>query len=85
MYAHLGCGLNVLNQPPIMSLGQLYPQGSSNPSLTMENVAAAIMSTFETMWRTFTQNQGSFRPFMDLYLERWLHSYVLGADVQDCG
>ncbi|KAG8695162.1 biotin holocarboxylase synthetase, partial [Ceratobasidium sp. 395] len=68
------CGLNVLNQPPIMSLSQLYSEGSVSPALTMENVAANIMATFETMWRKFTDAQGSFEPFVDLYLERWLHS-----------
>lgn len=76
-YKCLGCGVNVLNQPPIMSLRQLYSGGSENPSLTMENMAANIMSTFEDMWRQFTESKGSFEPFMDLYLDRWLHSYVL--------
>ncbi|KAG8741822.1 biotin holocarboxylase synthetase [Ceratobasidium sp. 414] len=74
MHVVIGCGLNVLNQPPIMSLGQLYPEGSVNTSLTMENVAANIMATFETMWRKFSEAKGSFEPFLNLYLERWLHS-----------
>ncbi|KAG8732500.1 biotin holocarboxylase synthetase [Ceratobasidium sp. 423] len=74
LHAVIGSGLNVLNQAPIMSLKQLYPEGTSNPSLTMENIAANIMATFEDMWRTFTEAKGSFEPFMDLYLERWLHS-----------
>ncbi|KAG9126083.1 biotin holocarboxylase synthetase [Ceratobasidium sp. 392] len=74
MHVVIGCGLNVLNQPPIMSLSQLYSEGSVNPSLTMENVAANIMATFEAMWRKFADAQGSFEPFLDLYLERWLHS-----------
>jgi len=29
---------------------------------------------FENMWDVFVANRGSFAPFMDLYLERWLHS-----------
>lgn len=66
----------MLNQPPIMSLKQLYTEGEVNPLLTMENVAANIMSTFEDMWRQFAEAKGSFEPFMDMYLERWLHSYV---------
>jgi biotin--protein ligase len=57
-----------------MSLQQLYPEGTVNPDLTMENVAANIMATFEDLWRQFTEARGSFEPFMDLYLERWLHS-----------
>ncbi|CAE7201535.1 unnamed protein product [Rhizoctonia solani] len=74
LHAIIGCGVNVLNQPPIMSLKQLYPEGAVNPALTMENVAANIMATFEEMWRIFTEARGSFEPFIDLYLERWLHS-----------
>ncbi|EUC61223.1 biotin-protein ligase, partial [Rhizoctonia solani AG-3 Rhs1AP] len=74
LHAIIGCGVNVLNPPPIMSLKQLYPEGTLNPALTMENVAANIMATFEEMWRTFTEAKGSFQPFVDLYLERWLHS-----------
>ncbi|KAF8752050.1 Class II aaRS and biotin synthetase [Rhizoctonia solani] len=74
MHVVIGSGLNVLNQPPIMSLKQLYPQGTTNPNLTMENIAANIMATFEDLWRQFTEAKGSFEPFMDLYLERWLHS-----------
>ncbi|KAJ1301009.1 hypothetical protein OPQ81_003432 [Rhizoctonia solani] len=74
LHVVIGSGINVLNQLPIMSLKQLYPEGASNPLLTMENVAANIMATFEDMWRTFSEAKGSFEPFMDLYLERWLHS-----------
>ncbi|KAG8750970.1 biotin holocarboxylase synthetase [Ceratobasidium sp. 428] len=40
----------------------------------MENVTANIMVTFEAMWDKFTTTEGSFDPFVDLYLERWLHS-----------
>ena len=37
---------------------------------------ATIMAKFEAMWNVFLANKGSFEPFMDLYLDRWLHSYV---------
>ncbi|KAK7440249.1 biotin holocarboxylase synthetase [Stygiomarasmius scandens] len=40
----------------------------------MEKTAAAIMCKFEKMWHTFVEGRGSFAPFIDLYLERWLHS-----------
>ncbi|KAI0080435.1 class II aaRS and biotin synthetase [Panus rudis PR-1116 ss-1] len=68
----IGCGLNVLNGPPIASLSQLLPEGQQN--LTMEKTLSTIMATFEPMWNTFVAQQGSFNSFMDLYLERWLHS-----------
>lgn len=73
--ALLGCGLNVLNDPPIASLSQLLPRDAHQP-LGMERTAAAIMAKFEGMWYTFLSHRGSFDPFMDLYLERWLHSQV---------
>ncbi|KZP20467.1 class II aaRS and biotin synthetase [Athelia psychrophila] len=72
----IGCGLNVLTESPIFSLAQLVPESSST-NLSMERTAAIIMATFETMWDKFcTPNGVSFEPLMDLYLERWLHSYV---------
>ena len=72
--ANTGCGLNVLNDPPILSLAQLLPSERDPP--TMERTLAAIMTRFERMWGDFLYARGSFEPFMDLYLERWLHSYV---------
>ncbi|KAI0357840.1 class II aaRS and biotin synthetase [Trametes cingulata] len=69
----IGCGLNVLNPPPIPSLAQLLPPGSERHP-TMERTLAAIMARFERMWTTFVSARGSFEPFMDLYLDRWLHS-----------
>ncbi|KAI0643919.1 class II aaRS and biotin synthetase [Trametes meyenii] len=69
----VGCGLNVLNPPPIASLAQLLPPGSERHP-TMERTLAAIMARFEGMWATFIAARGSFEPFMDLYLDSWLHS-----------
>ncbi|TFK89347.1 class II aaRS and biotin synthetase [Polyporus arcularius HHB13444] len=68
----VGCGLNVLNPPPIPSLTQLLPEDCTPP--TMERTLAAIMARFERMWAEFLRERGSFGPFMDLYLDRWLHS-----------
>ncbi|KAI0685185.1 hypothetical protein BC835DRAFT_1290884 [Cytidiella melzeri] len=66
----IGCGLNVLNPPPIASLASFAPEKKP----TMERTLAILMTTFEAMWNTFIAGQGSFEPFMDLYLDRWLHS-----------
>ncbi|KAF7329723.1 BPL/LPL catalytic domain-containing protein [Mycena kentingensis (nom. inval.)] len=67
----IGSGLNVLNPPPITSLAQLGEQ-SSAPS--MERTGAAILVKFERMWDVFVEGKGSFEPFMELYLQRWMHS-----------
>lgn len=42
--------------------------------LDMESTAAMIMTVFDGMWDQFIKANGSFEPFMDLYLQRWLHS-----------
>jgi biotin---protein ligase len=41
---------------------------------TMERTAAILMTKFEELWITFVTNRGSFEPFMDRYLDMWLHS-----------
>ncbi|KAJ7151389.1 biotin-ligase [Mycena crocata] len=71
----IGSGLNVLNPPPITSLSQLLPL-DEEPELSMERTAAAILVKFEGMWSVFVAGKGSFEPFMDLYLQRWMHSSV---------
>lgn len=75
-----GCGLNVLNEPPIGSLAQLEAltrgQGVSS-GLTVERVTAAVLTTFERIWDLFLdQESEGFRPFMDRYTSLWLHSCV---------
>jgi len=67
----VGCGLNVLNPLPTTSLSQLVPPGEV---LSMEKVMATIMTVFEQMWDEFLDTAGSWEPFKDLYLARWLHS-----------
>jgi len=66
----VGIGLNILNDLPTASLAQLVP----GKSLTLERVAAVLACTFERMWDEFVANRGSFETFIELYLERWLHS-----------
>lgn len=75
-----GCGLNVLNEPPVGSLAQLEalmrgPEVSSN--LTVERVTAAVLIAFERIWNLFLDEESEgFRPFMDRYTSSWLHSCV---------
>ncbi|KAG5643934.1 hypothetical protein DXG03_009343 [Asterophora parasitica] len=69
----IGCGLNVLNAEPIFSLAQLLSPGERH-TLTLEKTVSNILARFEKMWGKFVEQRGSFESFMDLYLERWLHS-----------
>ncbi|EKM56709.1 uncharacterized protein PHACADRAFT_253991 [Phanerochaete carnosa HHB-10118-sp] len=68
----IGCGINVLNPPPIPSLASILSLGAERP--TMERTAAVVVTKFESLWSTFISNRGSFEPFMDRYLDSWLHS-----------
>ncbi|KAI5825128.1 class II aaRS and biotin synthetase [Schizophyllum commune Tattone D] len=70
----IGSGLNVLNEPPIPSLAQLLPGDTSTPTPTLERTAATILARFDVMWEQFVAGGGSFEPFLDRYLGRWLHS-----------
>ncbi|KAL1693714.1 hypothetical protein GGG16DRAFT_48732 [Schizophyllum commune] len=70
----IGDGLNVLNEPPIPSLAQLLPEDTSTPTPTLERTAATILARFDVMWEQFVAGGGSFEPFLDRYLKRWLHS-----------
>ncbi|TCD68669.1 biotin holocarboxylase synthetase [Steccherinum ochraceum] len=54
----IGCGVNVLNTPPVASLSQL---GTPPRPLTMERTAATTMATFEPMWNTFVAERGPSR------------------------
>lgn len=67
-----GCGINVLNPRPTTSLSQL-----TSSALSMEQVLGTIVPVFQSMWEEFLGANGSFAPFVDLYLDRWLHSYVI--------
>ena len=78
IYAHLtGCGLNVSNPAPVLSLSNLASSEDDRKKLRLETIAAVIMTKFEPMWETFLRSGGSFEPFLSLYLERWLHSCVV--------
>ncbi|KIY49849.1 class II aaRS and biotin synthetase [Fistulina hepatica ATCC 64428] len=66
----IGCGLNVLNEAPLLSLRHL----DNTRELSIERTAAQILVTFEEMWDKFVAERGSFDSFDDLYFQRWLHS-----------
>ncbi|KAG1752104.1 class II aaRS and biotin synthetase [Suillus lakei] len=66
----IGSGLNILNSPPIASLAQL----ASTPGLSVERVAAAVLTSFDRLWSSFLREEQGFGPFMDQYLRSWLHS-----------
>lgn len=68
----LGCGLNVFNDLPTSSLSAINT--GSKRDLKVEDVAASICGCFEKLWGKFSANYGSFQPFMDDYLDNWLHS-----------
>lgn len=65
----------MLNLQPMTSLTQLQGAAQTNV-ISIERTAASVISKFESMWAIFTHGGVSFEPFMDLYLKRWIHSFV---------
>ncbi|KAJ3570382.1 hypothetical protein NP233_g4427 [Leucocoprinus birnbaumii] len=60
------------------SLTHLLPPSSPrHQTLTIERTAAVILTKFEQLWHQFVEAKGSFEPFLELYLNRWLHRYAL--------
>lgn len=76
----IGCGLNVLNKPPVASLEQLAEEavggnGHTSPNLCVERVAAAVLASFERIWDSFLEEEErGFEPFLDRYTSKWVHS-----------
>ncbi|KAL1229645.1 DNA-directed RNA polymerase II subunit [Trichinella spiralis] len=69
MTFHLGCGLNVSNQHPTVSLNELIQ--SNMPRLSIEQVIAIVMTRFEQL--LFMLEQGNMQEICDLYHKYWLH------------
>jgi len=57
------------------SLLQLIPPEASL-ELRTEKVAATIMKKLEPLLDQWIKDGGLFDSFTDLYLRRWMHSYV---------
>lgn len=54
----------------------LAPSSPRRQNLSIERTAAVILTKFEQMWNQFIDAKGSFEPFLDSYLMRWMHRYV---------
>ena len=68
----IGCGLNVLNHHPTISLLQVS-RAMNLPLVTRECLLAALLSKFQKMIGIMEQNE-SFHSFLDSYYSNWLHS-----------
>ncbi|GAA5928180.1 biotin--[acetyl-CoA-carboxylase] ligase BPL1 [Sporobolomyces koalae] len=72
-----GCGINTSNPKPTTSLNELVElhnrrHGTNLAPFGPEELLALILGQFDGMWNAF-QEKG-FGPFVDDYLERWIHS-----------
>ncbi|ORX52462.1 class II aaRS and biotin synthetase [Hesseltinella vesiculosa] len=73
----MGCGLNVNNRDPTVSLNQVIgAQDPSLPLLTLEDTLAGILAMFTSLYSTFC-SQGMGDWFLTRYYRRWLHSHQL--------
>ncbi|KAI8920230.1 biotin-protein ligase [Powellomyces hirtus] len=70
----LGCGLNVSNPHPTLSLSDLLQRKEGEEAvLRTEEVLARIMTTFGDLYEEFERAR-SFEPFLERYYQAWLHS-----------
>ncbi|KAH8928383.1 class II aaRS and biotin synthetase, partial [Atractiella rhizophila] len=79
----VGCGINTSNPRPTTSINELIEYQNRNlpretapiPALTQEELLARVLIKFEIMYRSFISTQGDFRPFLDSYIQHWLHRH----------
>ncbi|KAJ1551160.1 biotin holocarboxylase synthetase [Nowakowskiella sp. JEL0078] len=82
----LGCGINITNTRPTLSINDLIKLHNSElkgsdvilEPLSVEETLTRILTTFEVMYRKFISDCGSdpskpFRRFADDYYDVWLH------------
>ncbi|KAI8591198.1 biotin-protein ligase [Geranomyces variabilis] len=71
----VGCGLNLANPRPTLSITQLVshlnPTASSPPRI--DSTLALIIATFDSLYTEFAAAK-SFRPFLARYYAAWLHT-----------
>ncbi|KAI8073849.1 biotin-protein ligase [Gongronella butleri] len=74
LVAILGCGLNVSNSDPTVSLNQvIHAHNPRLASLTLEDTLAGILAAFDALYATFC-TRGMDHWFLDKYYRYWLHS-----------
>jgi biotin---protein ligase len=70
----VGIGLNTTNAAPTTSLNALLPLlPRSLPPFTLEKLLARILTTFETIYKSFCRS-GFSRELEETYYKHWLHS-----------
>ena len=81
----IGCGFNVSNAKPTVCLDEVIAKhaGGSLPAIPMESVLAGALTQFSRDY-TVLARHGSFKPFLERYYRRWIHSgqtvEVIGDD-----
>ncbi|KAL8278977.1 hypothetical protein RQP46_008646 [Phenoliferia psychrophenolica] len=73
----VGCGVNTSNPRPTTSVNELVAlynaqHGTSLALFMQETLLALVLARFDAMWDAFLSD--GFAPFLDSYLERWIHS-----------
>ncbi|KAI8838392.1 biotin-protein ligase [Chytridium lagenaria] len=77
----IGCGINVANSRPTLSVNDLIrthnsTTNSSLEELTLEEVLPRILTTFEHLYTSFASDESDFPfgKFLPKYYEYWIHS-----------
>ncbi|PKC69024.1 class II aaRS and biotin synthetase [Rhizophagus irregularis] len=77
-----GCGVNVSNLAPTTAINHIislynHANNTQLEEFSQEQLLAAILVKFESFYSDFCRNGYGFEPFLDIYYERWLHTFVL--------
>jgi biotin--protein ligase len=78
----IGCGINIANERPTVSLHQLMSGNEERP--TMEGILARVLRTFDDAFAVFCTR--GFQPFIHDYQQLWLHqdqSVTISSDRAD--
>lgn len=79
-----GCGVNTSNPKPTTSVNELIAlynrrTGANLAPFRPEALLALILAQFSGMWNNFVAE--GFEPFVDRYLQSWIHSCVFPASL----
>jgi len=74
-----GCGVNVSNLAPTTAINHIISlyNHANNVQLedfSQEQLLAAILVKFESFCNDFCSHGNGFKPFLDIYYKRWLHT-----------
>ena len=69
--AAIGCGVNLSNQRPTLSINELVHRAGGNRPLSIEHFLAAFFNQLEELCNLISASQ--LKQVLNMYYEHWLH------------